>query len=101
MSQIKHTPAPWTKDSEFGTLITGADGGNVASVLNPWNATKRQFPVENNGDKIRANASLIAAAPDLLAVLRDLYEHGYTTMEDHDRVRAIIEKAEGRDSDRD
>lgn len=59
-----HTPGPWTMDSEFGTSIKGADGVTVAAVLNPINATKGQKPVPSDLNEVKANASLVVAAPD-------------------------------------
>jgi hypothetical protein len=41
------------------------------------------------------NIPLIAAAPELLAVLQRLYAHGYTTMADHAMVAEVIAKATG------
>jgi len=62
----KHTPGPWTANEEFddgeslGIAITAGRLGQVVRV----------FDV---GQKGFANAALIAAAPDLLAVLREAF----------------------------
>lgn len=36
------------------------------------------------------------AAPEMFQLLKDLYNYGYVNFEDHDRVAAVIAKAEGR-----
>ena len=58
MSQ--HTPGPWTN----GTLVL--NDGSVA-VVNP-DLRRRICRVDDDGD-LEANARLIAAAPDLLALV--------------------------------
>ena len=68
MSESKHTPGKWewsTGDPQLRNYgVYSIEGGRIAEVLN-----------QNT-----ANASLIAAAPDLLAALKDLQgavrEHG-------------------------
>ena len=54
-----HTPGPWGLD---GNLIEGPDGERVACIT----AYSRRTP------KQKANARLIAAAPELLEALRGL-----------------------------
>jgi hypothetical protein len=65
-----HTPGQWGSDSEYGTLIRDVAGNAICSVLNPINSTKSQKPVVADLAEIRANARLIAAAPDMLAALQ-------------------------------
>ena len=67
MSQAKHTPGPWrlpTKEEArrwwAPVLILDAEGGSLANA-------QPGFPCDE--ETIRANAQLIAAAPDLLAAL--------------------------------
>ena len=48
---MSHTPGPWKVTENYRECIEGADGGTVA-----WYVA-------------RANAPLIAAAPDMLAAL--------------------------------
>lgn len=58
-----HTPGPWhtsTTHSGAAVDIGAANGANVTLVSGP---------TENGADEFRANARLIAAAPDLLAAL--------------------------------
>ena len=60
MSQ-SHTPGPWRQDTMSGTTVWGGDKthGNAVAVC-------QGFEREEN----RANAALIAAAPDLLDAAR-------------------------------
>jgi len=92
----KHTEGPWkmrpyTKAGETEYLIDTGDGWTTAKV----NAT---IP-----DEDRANAALIAAAPDLLDALREIVDHaehyGAAPISADlmfSRARAAISKAEGR-----
>jgi hypothetical protein len=54
-----HTPGPWSMRPDTGLEIFGADGEWLMSVHRPV-------------EELRANACLIAAAPDLLAELRSI-----------------------------
>lgn len=78
-----HTPSPWmfsfeSIDPEWAVLTT-CGGAVIANV----NADKKQL----------ANARLIAAAPDLLEALTDLFDAGMESvlMGDgkHDQIEAI------------
>lgn len=100
MADLKHTPGPWTTDSEFGTAIIAANGVTVASVLNPINARKSQQPVPTDLDEVRANARLTVAAPEMLdalkAVSSDIHKHqGTISLGTLALVSAAIAKAEG------
>jgi hypothetical protein len=85
----KHTPGPWSIYSitfKGYHQIAGAQGGRVCQVL----------PFE---DEYKANARLIAAAPDLLEALKNMCE-GFSTLKDSDfpalaKARAAIAKATG------
>lgn len=83
-----HTPGPWSADHD--NVRTPADGGMVAKVAGDTDA------------QAYANARLIAAAPDLLAALRDLVSaeglpEGYANRAMLiDAARAALAKAEGR-----
>jgi hypothetical protein len=63
------TPGPWFSDCTDEVLAT-LDGGAVVviAVINPL--------AELNGAATEANARLIAAAPDLYAVLRAMFVEG-------------------------
>lgn len=87
----KHTPGPWEHEvhelSEgFSAIVYGSNGQRIGT------------------DHLsEANARLIAAAPDLLAALRDMVgqhdlnpERLLSAMHLWDAARAAIAKAEGR-----
>lgn len=90
-----HTPGPWR---------VGHVGTCVHDVLQIHDAAGRLLFDINHGlksatdDQMRPNARLIAAAPEMLAALRDclpLFEH-VACGEVEDRIRAAISKAESR-----
>lgn len=83
MSGAKHTPGPWvaTRD-RYGVTVRAVDRKPIADI---W----------QNGDNPDANASLIAAGPEMLAALKlisgmDIYHEALAA------VDAAIAKAEGR-----
>ncbi len=102
----KHTPGPWYANSvrvigdAKGCDIGAANGANVALV--------HYDPLDAEPPEVKANARLIAAAPDMLAALKEASDglrywqpqttrgvsecNRITTM-----VHAAIAKAEGRD----
>jgi hypothetical protein len=103
-----HTPGPWWVERRVGDALQvnakhrGEGSSYCVAGINHW-----------EGDADKANAHLIAAAPDLLAALKDLADwlaYGLNkadgaepTAEDHaacERVaaqaRAAVDKAEGR-----
>jgi hypothetical protein len=68
MSKAAHTPGPWhTSVTHLGAAVDigAANGANIALVSGP---------AENGADEFKANARLIAAAPDMLEALRDCAE---------------------------
>ena len=110
----KHTPGPW-RLTESGDAIVSADGGTliVETGQDYWknleaaaagassDIAKRHLP------QVRANARLIAAAPELLEALRacDLFltahGQGWFNASNEGRnawkmARAAIAKAEGK-----
>ena len=93
----KHTPGPW---HVAGVSVTSADGLHVCDV-NGYGATD---------ETKRANAALIAAAPDMLEALRGLLAERYALEEPEqfdaagnwtsdspasEKARAAIRKATG------
>lgn len=89
----KHTPGPWFKQGGF---LIGSDGSDVVA------AGLGLGLGADCGDGIRsANACLIAASPDLYAVLKELQESAaYWSEYDVplgivDRINQAIAKAEG------
>jgi hypothetical protein len=94
----KSTPGPWTWNKNYHGL-TGPGG----AVILDYATYEGMWVPDYAGDWAKANARLIAAAPDLLAALEDalsIFEFG-----DDDetvlapkwvaRARAAIAKAEG------
>jgi hypothetical protein len=57
----KHTPGPWRNDPEIGVTF-GPDG------------TAIQTGGGGCGEEYRANAALIAAAPEMLEALKDMID---------------------------
>jgi hypothetical protein len=100
MNEHKHTPGPWFMH-DFAHPSVSSDPGpqdvtvscstpdtiTVASMGNALTATL---------DEARANAQLIAAAPDMLEALLWLDRKGGLGLDVHDRISAAIRKAEGR-----
>lgn len=78
-----HTPGPWKVwDRGIGWEVHAPNGWAV-------NSGHRETFSE-------ADARLIAAAPDLLAVLKLINIHGYRNISYHDMVLEAIAKAEGK-----
>ncbi len=89
----QHTPGPWVVGPVDDTIVThlGADGRRyeIAAVDGDYNDPD-QWPV------MEANARLIAAAPELLALLREAAEEiqPFNRMADlSERIEAAIAKA--------
>ena len=93
MSAVTHTPGPWHVGGQNSLIVYASDGWAIC------NATVFHH---KHPDAAQADAHLIAAAPDLLAVVQELEESaGYWSEYDVplgivDRIRAAIDKAEGR-----
>ena len=113
--QTKHTPGPW-RLTESGDAIVSADGGTliVETGQDYWknleaaaagassDIAKRHLP------QVRANARLIAAAPELLEALVAILETADLSFGEGEQAakvgnavisqaRAAIEKANGKD----
>lgn len=86
----KHTPAPWAfmpgKDHHDNVFTVGRPHRRIASV----------FAASEVDDENAANARVIAAAPDMLAALKMVLQHG--RIDDSEirmaQVAAAITKAE-------
>lgn len=96
---MSHTPGPWkihpyTVDEKFNQVKDiGPTGWAVANVIGPF---ERKWD-----DTAESNASLIAAAPDLLQTLVAILAMCTGTGNEADRIiaaacRAAIAKAEGK-----
>lgn len=64
MTTSKHTPGPWAIGRKVSNMVYGRDGLDIICQCDTMGEESRH--VEN------ANAKLIAAAPDLVAVLQAL-----------------------------
>lgn len=91
MSEAKHTPGPWARE---GLRVYVHNRGTIA-----------ECPLPQSGGvfEVSSNARLIAAAPDMLAALKEMVdeadgisrEHGWPLASRLDRARAAIAKATG------
>lgn len=95
---MARTPGPWTFDPIAMNLIRGADGFAVATTSVATSNTENLYPTQ------RANARLIAAAPDLLDAAKAAGEWLSTRKNLHrddeafavfSRIIAAVVKAEG------
>lgn len=97
----KHTPWPWKARFEEPYFVTGPDLGRVAMTMNLKGAHGLGGRRSGDESASAANARLIAASPDLLAVLKELQESAaYWSEYDVplgivDRINQAIAKAEG------
>lgn len=90
-SSEDHTPGPWhTSSTHSGAAydIGAANGANIALVSGPK---------ENGADEFKANARLIAAAPELLAALdnfcHQVWAGDYHVNRNREGIRAAYDRA--------
>jgi hypothetical protein len=99
---MAHTPGPWAVEGESGN-----DGEAEVIVSDKrtvcWTACSLNEDGEDfNSNEDRANAGLIAAAPDLLAALKEMVAMveaeygGFDAVPEWQAATAAINKAEGR-----
>ena len=86
MSMTKPTPGPWIAYEDARSSVTWVDAGRLCIA---------ECPPGEDGQKMFANARLIAAAPDLLGALQKmLREFGYDVVHPngliHDEHEAIL-----------
>lgn len=67
MTDTKHTPGPWSVDAD-GNVVTRLNVGDDDGII----ALANRHVAFVDSDTCRANAALIAAAPDLLAACERL-----------------------------
>ncbi len=98
----KHTPGPW-KYNANGEVFSpdGTDGDDTLICVVGASSGFRSHAYNRIGGKAVADhARLIAAAPDLLASLRDMVRYDDLPPAEQqpavERARAAIAKAEGR-----
>lgn len=111
MSEAKHAPGPWIAkqsirriDCPLWTVHADKSVASVYSSLSTATAQVASIAVRSyKHDECKANALLIAAAPELLDALEELandcmQDHGVPCVPDKARVmnaRAAIAKAKG------
>ncbi|HBC7431268.1 TPA: hypothetical protein KEY68_003568 [Providencia rettgeri] len=86
--EFKHSPAPWNYNGNYCGAVEGSTEDMVACA----------YPMHyENAEEMKANAHLIAAAPELLEVLIDIvemqsknYGNGTTT---YIKLKKLAEKA--------
>ena len=99
MSEAKHTPGPWIVDTDYIIQDGGTSDENTISIV-------------GDQEEWKANAHLIAAAPEMLDALeaakqfiQNGIQYGYINMPDKDcgdsaletpaKIEAAIQKARG------
>ena len=93
-----HTPGPWIAYCRHVNYVEGADWPRDEFLQ--WEVSGPAAP-DGRGDYFQADAHLIAAAPDMHAVLKELAECSqYWSEYDvplgiHDRIAAALAKAGG------
>ena len=103
MTAAKHTPGPWAQHPSFPWIIKQdlSPIADVSSGVAVCNTTAHEnsgfFPTPDEG---RANAILIAAAPERRQALQAMggkrgVRQGYASCETYDKARAAIAKATG------
>ena len=93
MSTPKHTQGPWAIHSQGAGFEVESGHGDIV-------AQAQQVYGDRRHEVRRANAKLIAAAPELLAALEaitDLYDtdEGCRSLPEYKAARAAIAKAKG------
>lgn len=92
MSELKHTPGPWVVDPDSPTDISPADDLRlgIACISHADEAGGRWI----FGEQSKANAKLIAAAPDLLQALVALHESLTQLNDSGDVGRMVADQVE-------
>lgn len=93
-NEIKHSPAPWRRDNAH--IVKESDNSIVCTM--PRQTHERGNIVGENEARLRrANANLIAAAPDMLRVLLDVRSYADDADDSAllDDINEVIKKATG------
>jgi hypothetical protein len=101
--QTKPTPGPWTRWTGHAEVYSGVKENTPTSLRGhldkPFELVARCDDNDLDEDEQAANASLVAAAPDMLAALESaVFEfsfHGLDKTIAAQNVRAAIAKAKG------
>lgn len=101
MSEIKHTPGPWGVSKQTPTIIKQFDFlGETSTVIGSASGWTGSYAFPSDDEAVH-NARLIAAAPELLALLVELVDiEGPCpgTVSWATKVHAAIAKATGSQS---
>lgn len=96
-SPVAHTPGPWIGDAGEVTGIRASDGGRICSL--GWLRGRYGIAGRREESEVLANAALIAAAPELLDVLKavdhTLCVHGHIDADTdlHEAIQRVIRKS--------
>lgn len=99
----QHTPGPWTVLNHAHPLIVrGEDARNSQSIAYGAAETTQLMQTGMSVEEVMANAHLIAAAPDMLAMLEAVIQYDKTLKPDFKmsgslilRIQTTINKARG------
>ena len=96
MNPLNHTPGPWSVFEPKSPFVCYEGGDSPATIVSGGVHIATMPGVRTLGlsETARANAHLIASAPELLAALERLV-HPMADDEDLDYAREIISKAKG------
>jgi hypothetical protein len=87
----KYTPGPWAVTDTVGTIYSQARNGQHQICQGPVLGA----PVTPPNEERKANAMLIAAAPEMLEALRGVIRVADRATVEFDAARIAIAKAEG------
>lgn len=76
MEGLKHTPGPWALDNENRIIELNGKGIKQIKILSPW----KEDVWEGNEEAI-ANMKLMAAAPEMLIVLKETLNTFYPVLD--------------------
>tara|TARA_R110000822_G_scaffold108961_1_gene238660 strand:- start:958 stop:1278 length:321 start_codon:yes stop_codon:yes gene_type:complete len=103
--KTEHTKGPWITEGWENLVVNSADGYAICGELTVREIRTMTLAAGGKDaclDELKANACLIAAAPELLAALYELVKYDEGTSEEGtygsevmERCRAAISKAEG------
>lgn len=97
-TKVEHTPGPWGECGN-GVFVTRLFGNNGYATNFPVATIYDPDDVQQLNDVCRANARLIAAAPEMLEALDELYKLAVHlkifTSRHKARVETVLAKARG------
>ena len=105
--EVKHTPGPWKKeinDYDRSLEITDRKGKPIANIYSGFLCCEWDFIMTQEEEK--ANANLIAAAPDMYEALKELFKllegdkaPKWRAIAFYDIAKKALAKAEGVEED--